>query len=336
MPQLKAPLRQYRYWAFISYSHADRASAVWLHRELEIFRIPRRLRGGTPIGLRAERLAPVFIDDAELPAGHSLSVAITSALDVSRFLIVVVSPAAARSAHVAAEIEYFVARYTRESVLTVIAGGRPNAAARGYPLSEECFPEILRPAGVPKPNAVPEMPFAADARGGRTQRVRALRRIAAGMLGVSYESLHRRHRRRLMMRVAIFTVVALAGATILLMPFGRLRHIGLRALGFVSEALPERIRGESDHWVGTWFGEISSTCGNYSGPLTDIISVTGPGLLRLAYNAGGMMKGSYILTYTGTTAVSNGIPGTAYFSIADNTLTINYPYACQTATLTKQ
>ena len=43
---------EYRYWAFISYSHQDEAWARWLHGALETYRVPRRLvgrvtRGGT-------------------------------------------------------------------------------------------------------------------------------------------------------------------------------------------------------------------------------------------------------------------------------------------------
>ena len=34
-----------RYSAFISYNHRDKAAATWLHRALETFRIPKRLRG---------------------------------------------------------------------------------------------------------------------------------------------------------------------------------------------------------------------------------------------------------------------------------------------------
>ncbi len=37
-----------RYWAFLSYSHADRSSAEWLHRALEGFVVPRDLVGGLP------------------------------------------------------------------------------------------------------------------------------------------------------------------------------------------------------------------------------------------------------------------------------------------------
>jgi hypothetical protein len=33
------------YWAFISYSHADERDATWLHKALERYRFPKRLRG---------------------------------------------------------------------------------------------------------------------------------------------------------------------------------------------------------------------------------------------------------------------------------------------------
>ena len=46
-----------RYSAFISYNHRDRDWAVWLHRALERYRIPKRLIGRpSPWGALAERL----------------------------------------------------------------------------------------------------------------------------------------------------------------------------------------------------------------------------------------------------------------------------------------
>jgi eukaryotic-like serine/threonine-protein kinase len=34
-----------RYWAFISYSHADSKEAEWLHKSLEGFKVPPSLVG---------------------------------------------------------------------------------------------------------------------------------------------------------------------------------------------------------------------------------------------------------------------------------------------------
>src|SRR5215471_14241860 len=58
---------EFRYRAFISYSHQDRAWADWLHRALETYRVPRRLVGRrTEIGIIPKRIAPVFRDREEL------------------------------------------------------------------------------------------------------------------------------------------------------------------------------------------------------------------------------------------------------------------------------
>ena len=36
---------EYKYWAFISYSHQDKAWGDWLHKALETYRVPKRLVG---------------------------------------------------------------------------------------------------------------------------------------------------------------------------------------------------------------------------------------------------------------------------------------------------
>jgi hypothetical protein len=322
----------YKYWAFISYSHKDRHWADWLHRRLERFRIPRVVRSNLPTGLKRKSLSPIFIDHAELPAGHSLSQAIISSLDASYFLIVVASPAAARSKHVAQEVEYFIRQHSRERILTIIVAGRPNATARGFSSEEECFPAEITSPELPSASVIP---IGADARGGNGKRIQALRRIAAGMLGVSYEKIYRRDLRRRALQISASIAAALA-ICVLVVPYGQFVHLGQVALGLVSQTLPQPLRGESDHWVGTWSGAISSTCGNYSGPITYAIAVAGPKHIRVTYNAGGMITGSYTLAYTGNEAISTEMPGYIYYSLAGKTITINYPQTCQTAKLTRQ
>jgi hypothetical protein len=36
---------RFKYWAFISYSHADTRWGDWLHKKLESYRVPRSLSG---------------------------------------------------------------------------------------------------------------------------------------------------------------------------------------------------------------------------------------------------------------------------------------------------
>ncbi len=55
--------RQFKYRAFISYSHSDEGWAKWLHRSLETYRVPKHLVGTeTAFGPVPERFAPVFRD----------------------------------------------------------------------------------------------------------------------------------------------------------------------------------------------------------------------------------------------------------------------------------
>ena len=89
---------QKKYWAFLSYSHQDSKACEWLHAALENFRVPRRLADReTPLGRVPKRLFPVFRDRDELPGSAELGTNLTEALAQSRALVIICSPAAARS-----------------------------------------------------------------------------------------------------------------------------------------------------------------------------------------------------------------------------------------------
>lgn len=99
-----------RYAAFISYNHRDRKTAIWLHRALETYRIPRRMRGqASALGELGARLSPVFRDREELAASTDLGSAVREALEQSDALIVICSPDGARSRWVNEEIRTFAA-----------------------------------------------------------------------------------------------------------------------------------------------------------------------------------------------------------------------------------
>ena len=87
-----------RYSAFISYNHRDRDWAVWLHRALERYGVPKRLWGRpAPWGEIGNRLPPVFRDRDELATSSDLASSVKEALAESAFLVVVCSPNSARS-----------------------------------------------------------------------------------------------------------------------------------------------------------------------------------------------------------------------------------------------
>jgi len=91
-------VRKFRYKAFISYSHVDKAVAEWLHKALETYRLPRSiLKQSRLTNTSAPKLTPIFRDRDELPASGELSVELHNALEQSEFLIVVASPSSAQS-----------------------------------------------------------------------------------------------------------------------------------------------------------------------------------------------------------------------------------------------
>ena len=196
----------FTYRAFISYSHADQGWARWLIRKLEGYRIPRDLAGKD--GDR--RLGTIFRDRDEAAAADDLATAIRSALATSEHLIVVASPASARSAYVEREIREFAAinrtRARPGRILTLIADGEPNADDP----QRECLPAALR-GGLAAEDGAPVEPLAADARPTGDGKTRALAKLVAGMLGVRYDALVRRdlqRRRRLHAAIAATVCVA--------------------------------------------------------------------------------------------------------------------------------
>ena len=146
------------YIAFISYRHADnieedRQWATWLHSQLEAYDIPAELIG--TLNLRGEvipeRIFPVFRDEVSLPADADLKSAITQALDLSRFLVVLCSPRAVQSHYLKEEIIHFKATGKADRVTAALLLGEPNASTDPSKSEDpedartlECFPEPLR------------------------------------------------------------------------------------------------------------------------------------------------------------------------------------------------
>ena len=204
-----------RYWAFLSYSHADRAWARWLHHALETWAVPARLVGrATPAGPAPRRFKPIFRDRAELAASPDLKARVQIGLERSAWLIVLCSPAAARSPWVSDEILRFKALHGEDRVLAVIVAGEPFASATPGRQDEECFPAALRfrhgaDGGV---GADPAEPVGADLRAKGDGRRLARLKLLAGMLGVGLDDLARRDTQRRQRRLIALTAASLVGA----------------------------------------------------------------------------------------------------------------------------
>jgi tetratricopeptide (TPR) repeat protein len=202
------PAHAFRYWAFLSYSHHDKAIANKLQKQLETYRVPRRLVGReTPHGQVPARLSPVFRDRDELHAGSDLKGSVQEALSRSRWLIVVCTPDAARSPWVNREIIEFKKLHGERRVLALIARGEPFASDTPGGEAQECFPPALRRALTPEGKAEGEVlePIAADMRKQGDGAHRAMLKLVAGMLGVPFDDLVRRDLQR---RVRWLTALA--------------------------------------------------------------------------------------------------------------------------------
>lgn len=235
-----------RYWAFLSYSHADAAEADWLHKALERFRVPPEL-----VGRRAERflvparLTPIFRDRSELAASSDLSAEIREAIETSRHLIVLCSPAAARSRWVDEEIRTFKQLRPDGEVLAAIVGGEPNAPDP----AQECFPPALKQKldARGKATGVPAEPIATDLRPSGDGREQGLLKLVAGMLDLRLDELVQREEQRRHRKWALVSMGSIAGMVL---------TTGLAVTAIQARDAARDQRREAESLVGFMIGDL--------------------------------------------------------------------------------
>jgi hypothetical protein len=201
----------HRYRAFISYSQRDKHHAKRLHSSLETYRVPKGIEAHLQPN---RRLGRFFRDDDEMGASTDLDATLRGAVEDSENLIVVCSPNAARSKWVNAEVAHFKSTGRGDRIFAVIVDGTPNS---GDPESE-CFPPALHfevTAGEPMAERHGE-PLGVDLRKERFARARI--RLAAGLMGISFDSLWQREKRRTAKRrsIAGLATLLLAAAIVIL------------------------------------------------------------------------------------------------------------------------
>ena len=204
----------FSYRAFISYSHRDKAHVRRLHREVESFRIPKKLVGRvTSVGEVPRRLAPVFRDRDELPASSDLGAQLRAAISGSMFLIVICSPASATSHWVDQEIINFKRAHGEGNLLALIVDGTPYGSDTPGQEEDECFPRALRyvlgPDG--ELSDVRTEPIAADLRPDADGPRLARLKLIAGLTGLKLDELVQRETQRRMRSLAMVASGAVAG-----------------------------------------------------------------------------------------------------------------------------
>jgi len=233
---------QYKYRAFISYSHTDEKWATWLHRALETYKIPKHLVGKeTDYGPVPEKLAPIFRDRDELATSTELGGALTEALQQSACQIVLCSPNAAKSRWTNEEILTFKRLHSPARIYCLIIDGEPGASESPDTADQECFPHALRYQMGPDGELTDELsePIAADARPGKDNKLNAKLKLIAGMIGVGFDDLKQREQHRRHQRMVAVTVAAAIGMAI---------TTGLAATAWFAriEAEAQRVRAEAE------------------------------------------------------------------------------------------
>lgn len=204
--------------AFISYSHRDKGGAAWLHRALETYRVPKHLIGReTGTGLVTARVGKVFRDRDELAVSADLSGEINEALKSTQFLVVLCSPASAKSPWVNQEIINFKRLKGDGSIISVIVDGEPYASTTPGQEGHECFAPALR-FQVNDDGTVsdrPAEPIAADMRPHADGKRLAKLKVIAGLLGVGLDELVQRENQRRQRRLALLSAASVAGMVVM-------------------------------------------------------------------------------------------------------------------------
>ncbi|MBO4863648.1 MAG: TIR domain-containing protein [Eubacterium sp.] len=194
------------YNAFISYKHEKKDSriAALVQKNLENYSIPSKIKKATGV----KRINRIFRDKNELPTTSNLSDTILDALNNSDYLIVICSTKTKESEWVSREIEFFLRTHTKDKVLTVLVDGEPGDVIPGPLLYDE--KTVYNNLGMPTTIRENLEPLSCDFRMpvGRAKRIE-LPRLAAALIGCSYNDLMNRHRQYVMRRVILASAAAI-------------------------------------------------------------------------------------------------------------------------------
>lgn len=189
--------KQYKYYAFISYSSHDTAWGKRLQRKLEGYRMPATLC--SEHGWERKPLKPVFFAPTDIQPG-GLSDELQERLKASRHLIVICSPHSAQSEWVGKEIAFFHSLERTDNIHFFIIDGIPHSGNK----DTECFNPVIEELGLPEilganiHEKVYRWPW--------MNRERAHVQLITKLLGVEFDTIWQRHRRLLLQKVATYTI----------------------------------------------------------------------------------------------------------------------------------
>lgn len=206
--------KEYKFDAFISYRHCklDKFVAENLHRILETYELPKNIK--EKLKINSKTIRRVFRDQEELPLSSNLEDPIISALENSKYLIVICSPRLKDSLWCKKEIETFKKLRGRKNIFCVLIEGEPADSFPEEVLFDE--QEVTLENGEKAVERIEVEPLAADVRGQTEKEVlkkikEEKLRLIAPMYGLDYDDLKQRHklrRQKRILNISIITAIA--------------------------------------------------------------------------------------------------------------------------------
>lgn len=217
--------QEYTYYAFVSYRSSDERWAKWLQEKIEGYRLPTTIQHENS-DLPKTRLRPCFRYHTDIQP-NELKTELRAKLEQSKYLLVICTPRSAQSPWVGAEIDTFVELGRRDRIIPIIVEGRPYS---GDPATECYNPSLLRhfphSDDINEDREILGVNIHEEGSGSAyMKRERAVMQVVSRMLGVSFDRLWQRQRRRIIRRAvcsavgAVLFVAALLCVWLLNQPF---------------------------------------------------------------------------------------------------------------------
>lgn len=189
--------KQFKYYAFISYSSHDTVWGKRLQRKLENYRMPTTLC--SKHGWERKPMKPVFFAPTDIQPG-GLTAELQERLKASRHLIVICSPHSAQSEWVGREIAFFHSLGRPDNIHFFIVAGTPHSGSK----ETECFHPVIKKLGLPEILGanIHERIY----RWPRMNRERAYVQLITKLLGVDFDTIWQRHRRLLIEKIIVWTI----------------------------------------------------------------------------------------------------------------------------------
>ena len=203
---------EYTYFAFVSYRSSDEKWAKWLQEKIEGYRLPTTIQHENS-DLPKTRLRPCFRYHTDIQP-NELKSELRQKLEQSKYLLVICTPRSAQSQWVGAEIDTFIELGRRDRIIPVIVEGSPYS---GNPETECYNPSLLKhfphSDNIDEDREILGVNIHEEGSGSAyMKRERAVMQIVSRMLGVSFDKIWQRQKRRIIRR----TILSVLGALLVL------------------------------------------------------------------------------------------------------------------------